>query len=341
MAAHQAPPSRDSPGKNTGVGCHFLLQCMKVKSEREVAQSCSTLRDPMDCSPPGSSVHGIFQARVLEWGAIAVAKSYPTLYDPLDCSLLGFSVHGISQARILEWVAVSSSRESSQLRDWTCVSCIAGWFFTTEPPGKPSGMLLLLLSRFSRVRLCATPQMAAHQAPPSLGFSRQEHWSGLPFPSPMHESESEVVQSCWTQQPHGLQPTRLLHPWDFQARVLEWVAIAFSEVVWLCHNLFTQLLLYLPSYYYYLFSQQLKKYWYVKAFDTKIIVIILQSFCQDSCLIGSIIWIGSWSWHLGERELCFLWQDWPYDFWSAGLSQVRLTSGFSLGGLNPWLSPLS
>ena len=61
----------NSPGKNTGVGCHFLLQCMKVKSESEVAQSCPTLSDPMDCSPPGSSVHWISQARVLEWGAIA------------------------------------------------------------------------------------------------------------------------------------------------------------------------------------------------------------------------------------------------------------------------------
>ena len=61
----------DSPGKNTGVGCHFLLQCMKVKSESEVAQSCLTLHDPMDCSPPGSPVHRILQARVLEWGAIA------------------------------------------------------------------------------------------------------------------------------------------------------------------------------------------------------------------------------------------------------------------------------
>ena len=61
----------DSPGKNTGVGCHFLLQCMKVKSESEVVQSCPTLRDPMDCSLPSSSVHGIFQARVLEWDAIA------------------------------------------------------------------------------------------------------------------------------------------------------------------------------------------------------------------------------------------------------------------------------
>ena len=61
----------DSPGKNTGVGCHFLLQCRKVKSESEVAQSCLTLSKPMDCSLPGSSIHGIFQARVLEWGAIA------------------------------------------------------------------------------------------------------------------------------------------------------------------------------------------------------------------------------------------------------------------------------
>ena len=62
---------QDSLGKNTGVGCHFLLQCVKVKSESEVAQLCLTLRDPMDCGPPGSSIHGIFQARVLEWGAIA------------------------------------------------------------------------------------------------------------------------------------------------------------------------------------------------------------------------------------------------------------------------------
>ena len=65
----------DSPGKNTGVGCHFLLQCMKVKSESEVTQSCPTLSDPMDCSLPGSSAHGIFQARVLEWGAMAFSQS--------------------------------------------------------------------------------------------------------------------------------------------------------------------------------------------------------------------------------------------------------------------------
>ena len=82
-------------------------------------------------------------------------------------------------------------------------------------------LLLLLLSRFSRVRLCATPETTAHQAPPSLGFSRQEHWSGSPFPSPMHESEkwkwSRSVVSD-PQRPHGLQPSRLLRPWDFPGK---------------------------------------------------------------------------------------------------------------------------
>ena len=71
MQPTRLPDPWDSPGKNTGAGCHFLLQYMKVKSESEVAQLCPTLSDPMDCSTPGSSVYGIFQARVLEWGAIA------------------------------------------------------------------------------------------------------------------------------------------------------------------------------------------------------------------------------------------------------------------------------
>ena len=71
MAAHQAPSSSDSLSKNTGVGCHFLLQFMEAKSESEVIKSCQTPSDPMDCSPSGSSIHGIFQARVLEWGAIS------------------------------------------------------------------------------------------------------------------------------------------------------------------------------------------------------------------------------------------------------------------------------
>ena len=78
---HRRQPTRlrhpwDSPGKNIGVGCHLLLQCMKVKSESEATESCPTLSDPMDCSLPGSSIHGIFQARVLEWGAIAFSLKY-------------------------------------------------------------------------------------------------------------------------------------------------------------------------------------------------------------------------------------------------------------------------
>ena len=94
---HRWPPTRllcpwDSPSKNTGVGCHFLLQCRKVKGESEVAQLCPTLSDPMDCSLPGSSVHGIFQARVLEWGAMAlwyvlitdVARICPLLFERWD-----------------------------------------------------------------------------------------------------------------------------------------------------------------------------------------------------------------------------------------------------------------
>ena len=122
---HRWQPTRlprpwDSPGKNTGVRCHFLPQCMKVKSKSEVAQSCPTPSDAMDCSPPGSSVHGIFQARVPESGAIAISmsvfamlcyakslQSCPTLCDPIDGSLPGSPVPGILQARALEWVAIS------------------------------------------------------------------------------------------------------------------------------------------------------------------------------------------------------------------------------------------
>ena len=131
---------------------------MKVKSESEVAKSCRTLSDPMDCSLPDSSIHGIFQARVLEWGAIAfsviviremkikatvrnfniptsevkVVQSCATLCDPMD-----YIVHGIIQARILEWVAVPFSRGSSQPRHGTWVSCISN-SLPAEPPGEPN-----------------------------------------------------------------------------------------------------------------------------------------------------------------------------------------------------------
>ena len=137
---HRRQPTRlphpwDSPGKNTGVGCHFLLQCMKVKSESEVAQSCPTLYNPVDCSPPGSSAHGILQARILDGLlfpspgdlpdpgmepkslmspvlAAATAKSHqscPSLCDPIDGSPPGSPVPGILQARTLACVAISFS----------------------------------------------------------------------------------------------------------------------------------------------------------------------------------------------------------------------------------------
>ena len=87
---HRRQPTRlpcpwDSPGKNTGVGCHFLLQCMKVKREREVAQSCLTLSDPMDCSLTGSSVHGIFQERVLEYCTIVINTTLEINYCYCCC----------------------------------------------------------------------------------------------------------------------------------------------------------------------------------------------------------------------------------------------------------------
>jgi len=136
---HKRQPTRlprpwDSLGKNTGVGCHFLLQCMKVKSESEVAQSCPTFRDPMDCSPPGPSVHGIFQARVLEW---CVARTSEPKGLDLRCN---------------------SRNQSSKKSD------SSKWMYL---------VLLLRLSRFS---------------------------------------QSDSVR------PHGLQPTRLLRPWDFPGK---------------------------------------------------------------------------------------------------------------------------
>ena len=89
---HRWQPTRllspwDSPGKSTGEGCHFLLQCMKMKSGREVAQSCHTLSNPMDCSLPSSSIHGIFQARVLEWGAIAFSLVIHFKYSSVYLSI--------------------------------------------------------------------------------------------------------------------------------------------------------------------------------------------------------------------------------------------------------------
>ena len=142
----------------------------------------------------------------------------------MDCSLPGSSVNGALQARILSWVAVPSSTGSSPPRDRNRVSCsyfTPSGFLTAEPPGKPQTHMLLLLSRFSHADSVQPHRWRPIRHPQSLGFSRQEQWSGLPFPSPVHGSEnwkwsrSVVSDSSW---PHGLQPTRLLHPCDFPGK---------------------------------------------------------------------------------------------------------------------------
>ena len=135
---HRQPPTRipcpwDSPGKNTGMGCLFLLQCMKLKSETEVSQSCLTLSDLLDCSLPGSFVHGIF----------------PGKNTGVGCHFL------------LQCMKLKSESEVTQ-------SCLTR----------------------------ATPWTAAYQAPPSMGFSRQEYWSWVPLPGlPVHHQFQEFTQT--------------------------------------------------------------------------------------------------------------------------------------------------
>ena len=125
-------------------------------------------------------------------------QSCPTLCDPIDGSPPGSPVPGILQARILEWGAISFSN-----------AC--------------------MLSCFSRAQLCATPWRAAHQAPLSLGFSRQGHWSGVPFPSPMHACMLSHFSSCPTLcDPMNRSPPGSSVHGILQARILEWVAVSFS-----------------------------------------------------------------------------------------------------------------
>ena len=112
---HRQQPTRlpcpwDSPGKNTGVGCHFFLQCTKVKSESEVAQLCPTFSDPMDCSLPGSSIHGIFQARVREWGAIALGTKK-------ICSFLHVELDEMAAKRS-SWAPIRSCGNSEICCSW-------------------------------------------------------------------------------------------------------------------------------------------------------------------------------------------------------------------------------
>ena len=160
---HRRQPTRlprpwDSPGKNTGVSCHFLLQCMKVKSESEVTQLCPTLSDPMDCSLPGSSVHGIFQARVLEWGGLINTNhkqnmewsdggetkiSFFWFPQPLSASCYTIIIY----IEIVGTLCVLLQRHFKRRLEGMRVSSMMGRRL----------LLLLLLSCFSRVWLCVTP----------------------------------------------------------------------------------------------------------------------------------------------------------------------------------------
>ena len=129
------------------------------------------------------------------WAAAKSLQSCPTLCDPTDGSPPGSAIPGILQERTMEWVAISFSN---------------AWKWKVK------------VKSFSHVRLLATPWTAAYQGPPLAGFSRREYWSGVPFPSLMHESEKRkwscsVVSD--SSQLHGLQPTRLLHPWDFPGKI--------------------------------------------------------------------------------------------------------------------------
>ena len=134
---HGLQPTRllhpwDSPGKNTGVGCHFLLQCMKVERESEVAQSCLTLSDPMDCSLPGSSIHGIFQARVLEWVAIAFSitrASHDKNINPTQNE--GHSIKYLTSSKLSKSSKEGKSEKLSQARgswgDTTVKDEVVSW----------------------------------------------------------------------------------------------------------------------------------------------------------------------------------------------------------------------
>ena len=218
MAAHQAPPSLGFSRQEHWSGLPFPSPMHE--SESGVAQLCPTLSDPMDCSSPGSSVHGIFQARVLEWDAIAfsgiisrfcfsinswpswlfisiylpllVTQSCPALCNPIDYSLPGSSVHEILQARIAKWVAIPFSRVSSRPRDWTWVSCIAGGFFTVWAVClcwvliEARGIFDLCcgLGIFSFSMWYPVPSSGLEPWRPALGAWSLNHWTTKKVPLP-------------------------------------------------------------------------------------------------------------------------------------------------------------
>ena len=152
MRPHRWQPTRlphlwDSPGKNTGVGCHFLLQCMKVKSESEAAQSCPTLSDPMDCSPLSSS-HGFFQARAPEWVAIAFffdCMDNNKLENSMDGGAYWAAVHGVAKSRTRLSIFTFTFRFHSLEKETATHSSVLAW--RIPETGEPAGLLSMRLHR--------------------------------------------------------------------------------------------------------------------------------------------------------------------------------------------------
>ena len=165
LQPHRRQPTRlprpwDSPGKNTGVGCNFLLQCVKVKSKSEVAQWCPTLSDPMDCSPPGSSAHGIFQARVLEWGAIAFSLQVFANVSPSAWNA------------ILSFVPSGASPKAQQVKNLPAVQGtqeMQVWSLGLEDPLEEE------MALHSSILACEVPWTAEPGGLQSLGLQRVGH----------------------------------------------------------------------------------------------------------------------------------------------------------------------
>ena len=229
---HRWQPTRlphpwDSPGKNTGVGCHCLLQCMKLKSESEAAQSCPTPIYPMDCSLPGSSVHGIFQARVLEWGAIAFS-SLPPRFCLLQilyfqqwpaswasdvcistCQLDRPMGHlpGPSHSKYSEcsWIWPLYIDTKLNLRDRILCKVEKNSFIALSGRGGHSWLVVVWLLSCIWLLLL----LLACWAPQSMEFSRQEYWSGFPFPPPEDLPDPGIKPRSPALQADSSMPSKL------------------------------------------------------------------------------------------------------------------------------------
>ena len=163
MRPHRWQPTRphrpwDSPGKNTGVGRHFLLQHMKVKSESEVAQSCPTLSYPMDCSLPGSSIHGIFQPRVLEWGGIAFSTNSPSLLKLMSIQSVMPSNHLVLCHLLLLLPSMFPSIKVFSRESTLCIRWPRYWSFSFSitPSNEFSGLISLRIDWFDLLAVQGT-----------------------------------------------------------------------------------------------------------------------------------------------------------------------------------------